>query len=217
MQNNIMNYLVQYGASAFVGRFSAAFSYSLPRGETVVIRSPRGSERGTILCEVDPLLPNALTSEGELLRRCNCEDDEWDELNHSLAVALLAAADQSQLPVVFLDAEVLGQRSLAILHVLPAGPCELDPLLLELSERFGLPVRVLDVSRTETVPEPPETAGCGKPGCGTESGGGCGSGGGCSTGGGCSKGKVKSAEELTAYFSDLRHRMEADTVRVPLN
>ena len=75
-----------------------------------------------------------------------------------------------------------------------------------------MPVRLLDVTRTATAPDPPD-AGCGKPGCGT-TGGGCST---CGTGG-CSRGAVKSADDLTAYFADLRQKMDAASAgRTPLH
>jgi hypothetical protein len=79
---------------------------------------------------------------------------------------------------------------------------------------------LLDLSRpvTATDPPAPAEAGCGKPGCGSGGGGcsSCGTGGGCSTGS-CSRGQVKSADDLTAYFTDLRQKMEAAGVaRTPL-
>jgi hypothetical protein len=60
--------------------------------------------------------------------------------------------------------------------------------------------------------DPPEKSySCGKPDCGSGSGcTSCGTGGGCSTES-CSRGAVKSAEDLTAYFADLRAKMEART------
>jgi hypothetical protein len=109
-----------------------------------------------------------------------------------------------------------------VLHGLPWGECDASPVFAALSDRFGLAVRLLDLSRVPTAGDPPEPAhaGCGKPGCGSGSGGcsscGTGSGGGCSTGS-CSRGKVKSADDLTAYFSDLRKKMEAQAAsRTPL-
>jgi hypothetical protein len=51
---------------------------------------------------------------------------------------------------------------------------------------------------------------CGQPDCGTGSGCSSCSTGGCSTGS-CSKGSVKSAEELTSFFTDLREKMHART------
>jgi hypothetical protein len=65
--------------------------------------------------------------------------------------------------------------------------------------------------------------GCGKQDCGSGAGGcsSCGtdgaSKGGCSTSS-CSRDKVKSADELTAYFADLRQKMEAaGAARTPLH
>ena len=114
--------------------------------------------------------------------------------------------------VTFLDCEVTLDARGAVLHAVPWGACDLDPLLGDLSERFGLAVRVFDVSRLSVTTDPPEPkTTCDKPDCGT--GGGCGTSGGCSTGG-CSRKQVKNADELTAYFADLREKMESG--RVPL-
>jgi hypothetical protein len=78
-----------------------------------------------------------------------------------------------------------------------------------------------DVGQTQVATAPPEQSGCGKPGCGSESGScsSCGSeAGGCRTGG-CSRGAVKSADELSAYFAGLRTKMDAhfSAGRTPLN
>jgi hypothetical protein len=74
--------------------------------------------------------------------------------------------------------------------------------------QFGYTVRLLDFSRGP-VAKDEQQPGCGKPDCGAGSGGcsSCGTGGGCSTGS-CSRGSVKSADDLTAYFRDLRTKME---------
>ena len=116
-----------------------------------------------------------------------------------------------------MDVELLCDGT-AILHGLPWAECDATPLFEELSARFGVSVRLLDLSQIPTPTPEPSSGGCGKPGCGSEAGGcstgSCGTGGGCSTGS-CSKGSVKSADELTAYFADLRRKMEA-TTRTPL-
>ena len=97
-----------------------------------------------------------------------------------------------------------------------------DPFFDELSARFGLSVRLLDLSQTPVSRDPKPTGGCGESGCGSEAGGcsSCGDGeskGGCSTGS-CSRGQVKSAGELTAYFADLRRKMDAAAAtRTPLH
>lgn len=217
-------YLVQYGRSAFVGRFRSANEAA--RGDRVVVRGPRGLEPGTVLCLLtDRFLPPD-EHDGELLRPASPEDEAAAERFDALGQAVLAAADEraaeSGLPISFIDIEVSLDGAVAVLHGLPWDGCDASPLFADLSDRYGLAVRLLDLSRTPAANDPPDPghAGCGKPGCGSGSGGcsSCGSesGGGCSTGS-CSRGKVKSADELTAYFADLRRQMEAAGVnRTPL-
>ena len=208
-------YLVQYGRPGFVGRFRSGLG-ELMRGDRVVIRGPRGSEIGAVLAPLADRFTHTAV-DGNLLRAATAEDDANAELLEARGLELLAAADSADLPLAFVDVETTLDGA-AILHALPWGECDASPWLAELSRRFNLAVRLLDLSRTPTPTEEPEPAGCGKPGCGSSAGGcsSCGTGGGCSTGS-CSSGKVKSAEELTAYFADLRGKMEAATaVRTPL-
>lgn len=198
-------YVVQYGRLGYVGRFSS--EAVAVRGDRVRIRSPRGLEVGTVLGAAR--FSAGLDMIGELLGPAGVEPDS------TRAEDVLAAAEEllGDLPLTLVDAEPLLET--VILHAIPWAACDADPLLTTLSDRFGLPVRLLDLSRTPTAVDPPEPkTSCG-PGCGTKAGGcsSCGTGGGCSTGS-CSKGSVKSADDLTAYFLDLRNQMESR--RVPL-
>lgn len=204
-----MPLLIQYGRSAFVGQFAGDVDF--PRGTVVVVRTARGIELGTVLGPADPRFVAHLDAEGDVLRLATAADHAAARGSDELADRILSVATSDG--VTFLDCEVTLDRRGAVLHAVPWGECDLDPLLAELSERFELAVRVLDVRRLETIadPPPPKTT-CDKPDCGS---GGCGSDGGCSSGG-CSRKQVKSAEELTAYFADLRQKMEA-AGRVPLN
>lgn len=213
--------LVQYGKSAFVGRFACPGD-APPRGTTVVVRTPRGVELGTALGPVDERFAGLLDAAagGEVVRPATADDDAAAARAAALATVIVTAAERGGRAVAFLDCEVTLDGRGAVLHAVPWEECDLDPLLAELSDRFGLAVRLMDVSRTPTLKDPPEPkTTCDKPDCGTGEGncstGGCGTGGGCSTGS-CSKGSVKSADELTAYFTDLRQKMEA-TARQPLN
>jgi hypothetical protein len=213
-------YLVQFGKPGFVGHFRNACAEVLERGDRVVVCGPRGLEPGFVLCPSTTRFQYP-TQDGEVLRTVTPDDDaaagRFTETGHVLLSAAGDAAEATGLPLTFVDVEFTLDGT-AILHALPWDACDADPLLARLSERFGLPVRLLDLSRTPTAKDEPQPVGCGKPGCGSESGGcsSCGTGGGCSTGS-CSKGKVKSAGELTAYFADLRQKMEAQGVaRTPL-
>jgi hypothetical protein len=218
-------YLVQYGRPGFVGRFRG--DLALARGDRVVVRGPRGTEFGEVL--VEPAGGFAAPDDGELLRAAAPDDDAEAAKLDARGQELLAAADtragELGLPLAFADVEVTLDGT-AVLHALPWAACDATPLLDELAARAGFAVRLLDLSRAPVAKDPMPAAGCGKPGCGSESGGGgcstcgtgtAGTGGGCSSGS-CSRGAVKSPEELTAYFADLRRKMEdAGIVRTPLN
>jgi hypothetical protein len=208
------HYLTQYGRLGFVGQFQSEFS--LARGDRVVVRSPRGIELADILVAPERFSD---TDDGDVLRAATAVDDAEASRLDARGQALLADASnrgsELGLPLAFVDVEVTLDGT-AILHVLPWDACDATALLDELASRYYLTVRLLDLSRSPTSKDPPAT-GCGKPGCGSESGGGGCSTGGCSTGS-CSRGVVKSSEELTAYFADLRQKMEdAGLARTPLN
>ena len=213
-------YLIQYGRPGFVGRFSSALT--LARGESVVIRGPRGIELGEVLVSTDTrFTDHSLLDDGEILRTVTPEDESEahnsDSRRHEVLATATERGRELGLPLVFVDMEITIEGT-AILHALPWGECDATSLLDEIAAQTGLTVRLLDLSRGPK-PELTTSKGCGKPGCGTESGGcsSCGTGGGCSTGS-CSRGSVKSSEELTAYFADLRQKMEvAGIVRTPLN
>ena len=192
----------------------------------MIVRSPRGIESGVVLCASGEQFTSSLSTEGALVRVATAEDEAqiagFPERESELLAFATEAATTRSLPLTFVDAELTLDDHL-ILHGLAWDACDATPLFAELSERFGLAVRLLDLSQTQVTSDPKQPSeGCGKPGCGSEAGGcsSCGtegeSKGGCSSGG-CSRGKVKSADELTAYFADLRVKMEAAGVtRTPL-
>ena len=219
--------LVQYGRSGFVGRFTAPAA--VPRGERVSVSGPRGVEPGVVLCEPGETFAPSLSTEGEMLRVETADDEArvagFAEREAELLALAGEAAAERGLPLAFVDAELTLDGRL-ILHGLAWDACDATPLFEALSARFNLSVRLLDLSQTAVTKDPKQAAdGCGKPGCGTEGGGcsSCGtdsggeSKGGCSTGS-CSRGKVKSADDMTAYFTDLRQKMDAAGVtRTPLH
>lgn len=205
-------YLVSHGCAASLSRCRAADILAAQRGDSVVIRSARGLELGAVLCEAPPDLP--AISPGDLLRHANADDQRAAIEMHALGSKLLDSAQRliqsESLPLLPLDAEVLLDRSQAIVHLLRWNQCTLTPFVEKLQSHFNLRVVLLDQSKRE------EAHGCGS--CGEGGCGGCGEGG-CSTGGcssgNCSRGSIKSADELTRYFAELRKQMQAFQ-RVPL-
>ena len=210
-------YLVQYGLSAHIGNFRAPTAGRFVRADRVVIRSPRGVEFGTILCE--PNRPFGTATDGDLLRSISDDDESNWMLLQQESQAILGAANEAvnDQPVQFLDIEPLFDGRTFLLHALPWGDVDVTRILERLSAQLDRTLLVHDLSQLQSPTEEPEPSGCGKPGCGTESGGcsSCSTGGGCGTSS-CSSGKVKSAAELTGFFKQLRTQMETDAKRTPL-
>jgi hypothetical protein len=171
------------------------------RETVVLIQSPRGRELGTVLGLASPG-----SHSGQVLRVATPDDLRAGAESDRLAEQLFthATTQATRYPVTFLDVEWLLEGP-AILHFLASEPCDLDPLVVALSQTAGRPVQLLDVSRLPAFPTEPKS-GCSSGNCG--SGGGCGTGGGCSSGN-CSRGTVRQADDLTDYFRDLRAKMEA--------
>lgn len=197
------NYIVSFGTAGHLGRFQASESFE--RLARVVIRSNRGLEVGTVLGATSTEKgPDLL---GEIVRPLSADDDcclsqTKQRINEVLAAAQFEA-DARDLPLSFIDGEMLLDGSQAILQAVHWADCDATPLFEELSRRFATHVTLADLT---TLPKP-KASGCST--CGSEKGGcdSCGTGGGCSTGS-CSKGSVKSSAEMTAYFADLRKQME---------
>ena len=216
-------YIVNHGRAAFLGRFINRSGEAFTHGDRVVIGTARGIETGSILSESAAHLAHLVgaTAAGEIIRRMSADDVDREmhlaaESRKHIAIAQ-DLADEQSLPVTILDGEMLFEGDQVILQVLPFADCDLTPLAETISARHSILCTFHDLRQ---VPVKEEPEGCGKPGCGsTGDGGGCTScstGGGCSTGS-CSKGAVKSAGDLSAYFTDLREKMEEHVGRVPLH
>ena len=211
-------YLVQHGQGGFLGRFRNHAHRRFERGERVVVQTQRGLELGTLTGVATSRFANLVDPAlaGELVRGATSEDVSRGEECVATARQIVEEAqtlvERAGWPLTILDGEILLDGQHAILQGLRWGECDATSLFEELSQRHSLLVLLEDLTATPQ----PEKAGCGKEGCGSSGGcSSCGTGGGCSTGS-CSSGKVKSAGELTAYFADLRQKMEADTRRVAL-
>ncbi|MCZ2340625.1 MAG: hypothetical protein LC104_02370 [Bacteroidales bacterium] len=208
-------YLVQFGRLAYVGRFLSESANLLERGQRVVVRTVRGVELGVVLCPASERFSARFDSpESTGILRLATEQDRnsADDIACAVLTAAEDAVQQLGYAVTVLDCEALLEDGPIILHILPWAECDLDPLLVQLAAQFSRAIRVLDIARTPIDSHTPEPAsGCGKPNCGSSDGGctSCGTSGGCSSSGGCSRRAVKNSTEMTAYFRDLREKMQA--------
>ena len=215
---NTQEYLVSHGCAGDFGRFREVTPLECRRGDRVVVRSQRGLEMGTVLCDATEghgqLL--ARTFLGELLRHANADDQTTAERlalrTQQFFEDARRLAAESNLPVELLDAEILLDGRHALVHHLRWADFNAGLFVHELSRRHDCEVTLYDLAMpTET----PSEGGCGRPDCGKTSGAGgcttCGTGGGC--GSGC--GSAAQAKELQTYFASLRREMD-ERHRLPL-
>ncbi len=176
-------YLVSYGKSGAVGVFLATGPLPLRRGTPVILQTPRGTERGTVLGPATLRQARLLgaTASGTLLRRATAEDEtRYAELARQADVIFetsRAQARQDGLAIELLDVEVLLDGRQAILQYVGTDTA-LDAFAQALERHFPYAIRLEDLAAAPAE----DHAGCGKPDCGRDAGG-CTS---CSTGGGCS-------------------------------
>jgi cell fate regulator YaaT (PSP1 superfamily) len=196
-------YLIRYGLARTLGRFEAT-SDTFERGQTVVIRTHRGTELGEVVSEAPPTLASSTAHPAPILRSANLDDLErartFDRLRIEHFEACQAVFEGGAWPLDLIDAEPLLDDRRTVLHYL--GPHRLDSsgLVAAFRDLCGLDVVLEPVGRDVPEPEPEpeieeEAHGCGS--CGSKSGGGCGSGG-CGSDGGCAVKALIGARRATS-------------------
>jgi cell fate regulator YaaT (PSP1 superfamily) len=205
-------YLLGYGVLGDFGRFYPVAPLTCRRGQRAVARTPRGLEVATVLGEARPghahYLPN--TTVGQLLRLAGADDLATERRRRDEARRMFdearAVAAAVAVPLEVIDVEVLLDGEHAVIHHLRRGDFDPRPFVSRLSTTFDCHVALFDLTRPAV--EEPSESGCGRPDCGSASGGGCGSEGGCGSGGGCSTCGLKNVPDLKKYFAGLRRQME---------
>ncbi|WP_422926750.1 PSP1 C-terminal domain-containing protein [Singulisphaera sp. PoT] len=195
-----ITYLIRYGTMARVGQFVSTDA-ELKRGETVVIRSHRGTELGEVL------IPVATPSEtegyaGAVILRVADQNDlararEVEAERGERLTLCQEVFDEGVWPIALIDVEPLLDDRRTVLHYL--GPHRLDTvgILAAFRSKYDLDIMLepvgKDVQEAEVEHEDASDGGCGS--CGSD--GGCGSGScgsvgeGGSSHGGCSSCGVK--------------------------
>jgi len=189
-------YLVRFGIMHHVGRFFVEGDFSYRRGDTVVVRSQRGTELGEVLAE-DSLSPRPSAL---LLRRSEAQDRERAIRAERDKARRLSTCEQffsnGQWPIDLIDVEPMLDDLRTVAHYLGPHRLNASALLQAVRETCGLDLFLEPVGHDE----PSEEHGCGE--CGSH-GGGCGTG--CGSGeSGCSGCAVKSLVTQRSPASALR-------------
>jgi hypothetical protein len=176
-------FFCRVGRHGQVGRFQAAGTPGFSRGQSVVLRTARGIELGTILASRRGASPASnpasmwpASADGTILRPASTED-RWlqqslEAAAHQAFKACQAFLTAHDYPDVLLDVEPLLDARTLYFYFVGTPTLEVRPQLEELASIFHETVRLSPAARQLDE-------GCG-PGCGTSTTAGCGSSGGCS-------------------------------------
>jgi hypothetical protein len=168
-------YHVQFGFTRQVGRFLADGKDFGP-GQSVVVRSIRGMELGTVVAEAEVV---DATGRLEILRIATPDDHQkaarLSADRHRRFEQFRVIFDEGEWPIEPIDVEPLLDEDRVVLHYL--GPHRLDLAGLRAALRVSCGLDLIfepvgrDIPEAEPEPEPEAESSCGS--CGT--GGGCGS------------------------------------------
>lgn len=138
--NESLQYVCRYGSMRHLGVMTATDSFRY--GDEVVIRSDRGTEIATVLCEATPAAIGGLRepTEGKILRPLNATDrGDWSQISSATRRDLDASqvhVDALQLPMQLIDVErVLGGER-AIIYFIADGRVDFRALVKLLGQEF---------------------------------------------------------------------------------
>lgn len=178
------DHLVRVGSVGHLGRFPSSDGVVFRRGVSVVCRTSRGLEFGSVLNRirddgsgniVAPAAANQLPHAGQILRGATAEDHLlWNRLQKHRIAALDACQDtilQRNIATTLMDCEVLFDGQSIFFYFLGEISPELEALTQELADAYEAKAQLQQFADALTL-------GCG-PDCGTDAAA-CSSGG-CST------------------------------------
>lgn len=194
------SYLIRYGSMGQVGRFDADPGARYERGQTVVLRSHRGTELGEVLTEA----PNRSGAEGasvgtaRVLRAAGPQDVEQARLvdrdKDDRFEACQRVFRDGVWPIELIDVEPLLDDRRTVLHYLGPHRLNVSGVLAAFRATSNLDVMLQPVGRDVPDDETPADDQAHKHSCGdcSSDGTSCGTGGSCgSSSSGCSDCGVK--------------------------
>jgi hypothetical protein len=144
-------YLVSFGVAGEFGRFVPVQPVTCRRGDRVLVRTRRGVEPGTVLCQATAGHAALLDGEvaGPLLRVLTDEDESHLldlEANAQLAFeAARLLTRELSLPLEILDVEAILDPRLLVVHYVGRST-DFRPLVSTLSKRFDALVEMFDLT-----------------------------------------------------------------------
>lgn len=171
--DGIHRYLIRYGTPGWVSLFGTVDRVECSHKDQVVLQTHRGLELGEVLSDpADASTPAEASPSGEILRIATPEESSTSHQRSSQKAPLLIdeacdALTNAGIDLAIVDGEVLFDGKSAVLYFLGESNPDAGPLVTDVAKRHDL-----ERIELQSMIDPPEPEGCGKPGCGG-GGGGC--------------------------------------------
>lgn len=164
-----MEYVVRYGRMRTLGVMSAKQSYRY--GDEVVVRTDRGTEIGTVLCEATPTALDAMqeTTQGRILRKQSDDDrSQWLHLSGQTQ-ALLATCqrlvDEHKLEMELVDIEQILGGEKTVVYFLAPQRVDFRQLVRDLAREFQTRIEMRQIGVRDEAKLLADYGDCGRPIC----------------------------------------------------
>lgn len=167
--NRQPEYVVRCGSMRIMGVMTAKQPYRY--GDQVVVRSNRGTEIGTVLCEATPAAIDYMTepTEGRIIRRLT-EDDrsQWRHLESMTADDLeicQRCVDALRLQMELVDVERLLGGERIVVYFLSEGRVDFRQLVRDLAKQFQTRIEMRQIGVRDEAKLLADYGDCGQPIC----------------------------------------------------
>jgi len=162
-------YVVWYGAMAFIGEFDSREA-DLTRGTGVVLRTPRGTELGEVLCSRTDRIDDEFKNAGHILRVATESDIHRqkyidDNLVPTEAVYCRSRIDQRELPMKIVGVDHLFGGDKIIFYFLAEGRVDFRELVRDLAKRFETRIELTQIGVRDEARLLGDYNYCGRPLC----------------------------------------------------
>ncbi len=164
-------YIVRYGRMRFLGEFTGLADHEHARGQTVVVKSDRGTELGDILCVATDRVVNVLPtpSRGEMIRQATDADRQREaQLNADRDAAFKICQEfvaKRRLQMNLIDVEIILGRERVIFYYLAEKRVDFRELVKDLASVLRTRIEMRQIGVRDEAKILADYGDCGKPVC----------------------------------------------------
>jgi cell fate regulator YaaT (PSP1 superfamily) len=167
-----LSYVVRYGGTRILGEFSARGMQPLVRNASVIVRSDRGHEWGTVLCTATDQTRSYLgdsSSHGRIVRTPTPDDErQWDRVRQMERGEYLSCRDliaERKLQMQLVDVEHLFGGERAVFYYVAEQRVDFRDLVKALAGRHKIRIEMRQIGVRDEAKLLADYGDCGQPVC----------------------------------------------------